>query len=152
MKKRVLFVCIHNSARSQMAEAFLNQICGDIFEAHSAGLEPGKLNPIVVETMKETGIDISGHATKSVADFVKSGRTWDYVITVCDETSAERCPMFPGRGTNAHGRRLHWGFPDPSALIGTDEEKLAGIRPIRDAIRQRIEDWLATGAEGVEHD
>jgi len=136
MKKRVLFVCIHNSARSQMAEAFLNQICGDIFEAHSAGLEPGKLNPIVVEAMKETGIDISGHATKSVADFVKSGRTWDYVITVCDETSAERCPVFPG-GT----ARLHWGFPDPSGFPGSNEEKLSRTREVRDKIKSKVVAW-----------
>ncbi|MGH7953493.1 MAG: arsenate reductase ArsC [Limisphaerales bacterium] len=94
-KKNVLFVCIHNSARSQMAEAFLNQICGDEFEAHSAGLEPGKLNPIVVEAMKEVGIDISGNQTKAVFDMFKSGKMFSYVITVCDETSAERCPIFP---------------------------------------------------------
>ena len=95
MKKRVLFVCIHNSARSQMAEAFLKQACGGEFEAESAGLEPGKLNPVVVEAMKEVGIDISGNATKAVWDFIKSGKPAAYVITVCDETSAERCPIFP---------------------------------------------------------
>src|SRR3954451_7341519 len=96
MKKNVLFICIHNSARSQMAEAFLNHVCGAQFEAHSAGLEPGKLNPVVVEAMEEIGIDISGNATKAVFDTVKSGQTFAYVVTVCDETSAERCPIFPG--------------------------------------------------------
>src|SRR4030095_7442930 len=106
MKKKVLFICIHNSARSQMAEAFLNQICGDQFEAHSAGIEPGKLNPIVVQAMQEIGIDISGNQTRSVDSMLRSGQTFDFVVTVCDETSAERCPLFPGRTT-----RLHWGFP-----------------------------------------
>src|SRR5213592_2422426 len=104
-KKRVLFICIHNSARSQMAEAFLNQLCGDQFEAHSAGLEPGKLNPIVVEAMQEVEIDLSANKTKSVDSTLKSGRMFEYVVTVCDETSAERCPIFPGVTT-----RLHWGF------------------------------------------
>jgi arsenate reductase len=136
MKKRVLFVCIHNSARSQMAEAFLNQMCADEFEAHSAGIEPGKLNPIVVEAMREIGIDISGNATKSVSEFLKSSATFSYIITVCDETSAERCPIFPGAGA-----RLHWGFPDPSGLQGTPAEKLEETRKIRDAIKTRIEEW-----------
>ncbi|HWD93105.1 MAG TPA: arsenate reductase ArsC [Verrucomicrobiae bacterium] len=138
MKKKVLFVCIHNSARSQMAEAFLNQICGAEFEAHSAGLEPGTLNPVVVEAMKEIGIDISGNKTKAVFDFVKSGESFAYVITVCDEASAERCPIFPGVIT-----RLHWGFPDPSAASGSREEKLAQTRVIRDAIKKRVENWCA---------
>ena len=138
MKKKVLFVCIHNSARSQMAEAFLNQICGGVFEAHSAGLEPGKLNPIVVEVMKEIGIDISGNQTKAVFDYFKSGKMFAYVITVCDEASAERCPIFPGVT-----KRLHWSFPDPSAIQGTPEEKLAGTRKIRDTIKAKIEQWCA---------
>jgi arsenate reductase len=138
MKKLVLFVCIHNSARSQMAEAFLNQICGEAFEAHSAGLEPGRLNPLVVEAMQEAGIDISQNQTKSVSDILKTGRTFDQVITVCDETSAERCPIFPGVT-----RRLHWGFPDPSGFLGTHEEKLAKTREVRDAIKSRIEAWCA---------
>jgi arsenate reductase len=136
MKKRVLFVCIHNSARSQMAEAFLNQICGDEFEAFSAGLEPGKLNPIVVEAMREIGIDISGNHTKAVSDMIESGRTFDYVITVCDETSAERCPIFSGVTS-----RLHWSFPDPSSFQSAPEEKLAKTRKVRDAIKAKIQDW-----------
>ncbi|MGH7953409.1 MAG: arsenate reductase ArsC [Limisphaerales bacterium] len=138
MKKKVLFVCIHNSARSQMAEAFLNQICGEEFEAHSAGIEPGKLNPLVVEAMQEIGIDISGNQTKSVFDFIKSGKLFAYVITVCDETSAERCPIFPGVTT-----RLHWGFPDPSAFQGSPEEKLEKTREVRDDIEEKIEQWCA---------
>jgi len=137
-KKKILFVCIHNSARSQMAEAFLNQKCGREFEAHSAGLEAGKLNPVVVEVMKEIGIDISQNQTKAVSDFLKSTQSFAYVVTVCDEASAERCPVFPGIT-----QRLHWSFPDPSSLPGTYEEKLAATRKIRDAIKARIEEWCA---------
>ena len=138
MKKKVLFVCIHNSARSQMAEAFLNEICGAVFEAYSAGLEPGKLNPIVVEAMREIGVDISGKQTKAVSDMIKLGKSFAYVITVCDETSAERCPIFPGDTT-----RLHWSFPDPSAIQGSHEDKLAGTRRIRDTIKAKVEEWCA---------
>jgi len=136
MKQRVLFVCIHNSARSQMAEAFLRQTCGDALEPHSAGLEPGKLNPAAVEAMQEAGIDISGNKTKAVFDCVKSGLSFAYVITVCDEASAERCPIFPGVT-----KRLHWSFPDPSAIQGTDDDKLARTRQIRDMIRAKVESW-----------
>ena len=136
MKQKVLFICVHNSARSQMAEAFLNDICGGYFEAHSAGLEPGTLNPIAAEAMREVGIDISHKGTQSVFDVFKSGELFVYVITVCDETSAERCPIFPGVTT-----RLHWSFPDPAALTGTHKERLAGTREIRDQIRERIEIW-----------
>jgi len=138
MRRKVLFVCIHNSARSQMAEAFLNQICPDEFEAHSAGLEPGKLNPLAVEVMREAGLDISGNQTKAVFDMFKSGKMFAYVITVCDEASAERCPIFPGVT-----RRLHWSFPDPSAFEGTREEALGKTRAVRDLIRARIEAWCA---------
>ena len=136
MKKRVLFICIHNSARSQMAEAWLNEICGDEFEAQSAGLEPGVLNPLVVKAMAEVGLDISQKGTQAVFDVWKSGQLFAYVITVCDESSAEKCPIFPGPAT-----RLHWGFPDPSALTGTPEEKFAAVRVIRDEIRTKIERW-----------
>src|SRR5256885_16559988 len=138
MMKKVLFICIHNSARSQMAEAFLNQICGDQFEALSAGLEPGKLNPIVVEAMQEIGIDISRNQTKAVFDMYKSGKSFAYVVTVCDEASAERCPIFPGVTT-----RLHWSFPDPSALQGAHAEKLARTRQIRDTIKAKVEQWCS---------
>ena len=93
-KTRGLFVCIHNSARSQMAEAFLNNLAGDRFEAESAGLEPGILNPFVVKAMREADIDISGHKTKDVFEFFKQGKRFDYVITVCDEGSAGKCPFF----------------------------------------------------------
>ena len=136
MKRKVLFVCIHNSARSQMAEAFLNHHCGEQFEAHSAGIEPGKLNPIVVEAMQEIGIDISGNQAKAVFDYFKSGKIFTYVITVCDEASAERCPIFPGVT-----KRLHWSFPDPSSFQGTPAEKLAGTRTVRDTIKAKVEAW-----------
>jgi len=119
-----------------MAEAFLNEIGGDNFEAHSAGLQPGELNPLVVRAMREVGIDISGKKTQAVFDVFKSGDFFPYVITVCDETSAEKCPIFPGV-TN----RLHWSFPDPSALTGDDDRRLNGTRAIRDEIRARIEVW-----------
>ena len=138
MSENVIFVCIHNSARSQMAEAFLARACPGRFTAHSAGIEPGTLNPVVVAAMRERGIDISGHQTKSVAAMLASGRDFAYAITVCDETSAERCPVFPGRT-----RRLHWGFPDPSALQGAPAEKLARTRVIRDAIERRVAEWCA---------
>jgi len=136
MRLKVLFICVHNSARSQMAEAWLNQICGDFFEAQSAGLEPGKLNPLAVEVMSEAGIDISKKKTQAVFDMFKSGQLFDYVITVCDETSAEKCPIFPGPT-----KRLHWSFADPSEVTGTWDEKLAQVREIRDEIRKKIEDW-----------
>jgi arsenate reductase len=138
MKKKVLFVCIHNSARSQMAEAFLNQICPDEFEAQSAGLEPGRLNPVVVEAMQEVGIDISANKTKAVFDMFKSGQMFSHVITVCDETSAERCPIFPGVTA-----RLHWSFADPSSFKGSHEEVLRKTCEVRDTIQRKIEAWCA---------
>jgi len=132
-KEKILFVCVHNSARSQMAEAFMNSLCGDRFEAKSAGLEPGLLNPLVVEAMAEIGIDISQNKTKSVFDLFRTGELFTRVVTVCDEASAERCPVFPGIA-----ERLHWGFPDPSALSGANEERMAAVRKIRDDIKNRI--------------
>lgn len=136
-KQKAIFICIHNSGRSQMGEAFLRHLAGDRFEVHSAGLEAGRLNPLVVKSMEEIGISMEGHSAKEARGYVERGEKFDWVFTVCDETNAERCPVFPGK---AH--RIHWGFPDPSALTGTDEEKLAGIRPIRDAIEARIRTWL----------
>ena len=140
--KKVLFVCIHNSARSQMAEAFLNHISPEFFEAHSAGLEPGNLNPLVVAAMQEVGIDISGNQTTSVDEMLRSGPVFSYIITVCDGASAERCPIFPGGG-----ERLHWGFPDPSALTGTHEERMVNVRKIRDTIQKKVQEWCSGLAE-----
>ena len=119
-----------------MAEAWLNRLCPEQFEAHSAGLEPGALNPLAVEAMHEIGVDISGKKTQSALDVFKSGQLFSYVITVCDESSAERCPIFPGAT-----KRLHWSFPDPAAITGSHEERLNGVRKIRDQIRARIEMW-----------
>lgn len=142
MKERVLFVCIHNSGRSQMGEGFLRHLAGDRFDVASAGIESGKMNPLVVQSMAEVGLDLSAHYAKTVQSLIDAGQTFDWVITVCDETNAERCPLVPGRLVNTAAKRIHWGFPDPSALKGTEDEKLAGIRPIRDAIRSQLETWL----------
>ena len=136
-KQKVLFVCIHNSARSQMAEAYLNKLGGDYFIAESSGLEPGTLNPLVVEALKEDGIDISNNKTKSVFDFFKQGKMFSYVITVCDEASAERCPVFPGVS-----KKIHWSFRDPARLEGSPDEKIAETKIIRDQIKRRIKDWI----------
>lgn len=136
-KIKVLFVCVHNSARSQMAEAWLKQLGGDRFEVESAGLEPGTLNPLAVEAMREAGIDISNRQTKSVFDFFRQGRRYHYVVTVCDESQSERCPLFPGAT-----ERLHWSFADPSRFAGTHEERLRQTREVRDQIKARIEKWL----------
>jgi arsenate reductase len=143
---RVLYVCVHNSARSQMAEAFTNILGNDetyrkdvTFEAESAGFEPGKLNPVVVKVMKELDIDISNNKTNSVFEFFKQGRLYDYVITVCDESQAEQCPTFPGIVT-----RKHWSFKDPSALTGTPEEIKTGTRKIRDQIKAAVEEFIKT--------
>ena len=136
-KDKVLFVCVHNSARSQMAEALLNQMAGERFAAESAGLEPGVLNPLAVEVMREIGLDISHNKTKSAFDLFNEGKLYSYVITVCDETSAEKCPFFPGITS-----RLHWSFSDPSSFTGSWEERLEKTRQVREAIRQKITVWL----------
>lgn len=138
MKKiTLLFVCIHNSARSQMAEAFLNQLASDRFEAASAGLEKGTLNPLAVRVMAEVGIDISGNQTKSVFDFHESGRRFNYVITVCDAANAASCPVFPGSNNT-----LHWFFDDPSSLTGSEEKKLEGTRMIRNEIESQVRRFI----------
>ena len=133
MKQRVLFICVHNSARSQMAAALLNKRCGEVFESESAGLEPGELNPLAIEVLREIGIDISKNKTRAVFDVFKAGQLFAYVITVCDESEAEACPIFPGVAT-----RLHWSFPDPSTFSGTQEERIEETRRVRDEIDNRI--------------
>ena len=137
IKKRVLFICIHNSARSQIAEAFLKQIAPDRFEVESAGLEPGKLNPLAVKAMRDAGIDISRNSTQSVFDLFKSGKRFQYVISVCDDASAERCPIFPGVTT-----RMSWSFADPSAFTGTEQQRLEQTIQVREEIRERIRRWV----------
>jgi len=139
--KKVLFVCIHNSARSQMAEAFLNKLSAGKYQAESAGLEKGTLNPVVVEAMKEVGLDISKNLTKEVAEVLSRGKYFDYVITVCDEASAERCPVIPGAS-----KKLHWSFADPSQFKGTNAEKMVQVREVRDAIKKKVEKFLMTSA------
>jgi len=136
-KAKVLFVCVQNSARSQMAEALLNHLAGDRFQAESAGIEPGKLNPLAVAAMKEMNIDISGKSTRDVFDVWRKGGIFNYVITVCDETSGERCPIFPGVT-----KRLHWSFDDPATFTGTQEEKLARTIAVRDQIKEKIQAWV----------
>ena len=131
---RVLFLCTHNSARSQMAEGFLRAMAGDRFEAGSAGTEKTSVNPLAIGVMAELGIDLGGHTSKLYAD-VASG-AWDYLITVCDDAN-ERCPWVPGSV-----KRLHWSFPDPSRATGSEEERLAVFRRVRDQIQERLSDWL----------
>ena len=131
---RVLFICVQNTARSQMAEAFLKQACGAQFQVESAGLQPGTINPLAVATMKEVGIDISGNTTQSVFDVFRSGKMFSHVITVCDGASAEACPIFPGIVT-----RIHWSIPDPAAVTGTWEERLDAVGTIRQTISDRVD-------------
>lgn len=134
MKKRVLFLCTHNSARSQIAEGLLRKMAGERFEVFSAGTEQTRVQPLAIEAMREIGIDISGHTSKTLDAF--EGQTFDYVITVCDRAN-ESCPIFPG-GTE----RIHWSFEDPTAATGTDEQKLRAFRTVRDAIQQRLRMFL----------
>lgn len=142
MARRVLFLCIHNSARSQMAEAYLNAFSEGKFIAESAGLEGGKLNPFVVEVMREEGIDISGNETKTVSQFFDEGRRYDYVISVCDEANAARCPVFPG----TH-QRMNWNFDDPSAAKGSDEVKRNKTREVRDQIKEAVIEFIKRTSE-----
>jgi len=135
-KTKILFVCVHNSARSQMAAAWLNHLCGRECEASSAGFEAGTLNPLAVEAMAKLGIDISGNQTQSVLDVFRSGKLFSYVVTVCDRETEERCPIFPGIT-----HRLAWSFPDPAKVAGSHDEKLRQVEEIRDAIRARLEEW-----------
>ncbi len=136
-KHRVLFVCIHNSARSQMAEAFLKKYGGEAFEVESAGLEPGTMNPNVVAVMQEAGIDLSKKGTQGVFDLYKKGIEYNVVITVCDGASAEKCPVFAGGG-----KRIAWSFEDPSSFKGTREEVLQHTRDVRDEIEQTVLNFI----------
>jgi arsenate reductase len=120
-----------------MAEALLNHLGGDRFHAESAGLEPGRLNPLAVAAMREMNIDISQKGTQDVFELWRNGRTFNFVVTVCDETSGERCPLFPGIS-----RRLHWSFPDPGSFTGTQEEKLARTIEVRNQIMKAIQIWI----------
>ena len=134
-KKRVLFICTHNSARSQMAEGLLRHLAGDRFDVYSAGTQPSAVNPLAVKVMAEGGIDISKHRSKSLAEFI--GQAFDAVITVCD-SAKESCPVFPG-GT----QRIHWSLPDPSAAEGSEMDRLLIFREVRNALHQRLRQFLA---------
>ncbi len=136
-KPRVLFLCTGNSARSQMAEAFLRYYAGDQFEVHSAGLEPKGINPLTIQVMNEIGFPMMEHTSKGVDNYL--GKVYfHYLITVCDKAE-KNCPtIWPGVNY-----RLHWSFEDPSAFVGSDEEKLARFREVRDQIEQKVQDWAA---------
>jgi arsenate reductase (thioredoxin) len=136
MKQRVLILCTANSARSQMAEGLLRAIAGDRLEVFSAGAKPAVVNPLAIKAMQERGIDISTHRSKSLTEFLT--QPFEYVITVCDN-AAESCPVFPGPA-----KRIHWSFPDPAAVQGNDQERLASFRQVRDALEVQFRDWAAT--------
>jgi len=134
-RRRVLVLCTHNSARSQMAEGLLRALAPDRFDVASAGTEATRVHPLAIRAMDELGIDLRGHRAKTVDRLL--AEPWDYVITVCDSAN-ERCPLFPGRTT-----RLHWSFDDPSAATGSEDERLAVFRRVRDAIMARLREWVA---------
>jgi arsenate reductase (thioredoxin) len=134
-KPRILFLCTHNSARSQMAERLLRHLGGDRFEVASAGTVATRVHPLAARVMEEIGLDLRGHSSKTLERYL--GERWDYVITVCDQ-AGERCPLFPGPA-----RRIHWSFEDPSAATGSEADRLATFRSVRDAIRERLRTWLA---------
>lgn len=134
-KLKVLFVCEHNSARSQIAEAFLKALAPKRFKVKSAGIDPGTLNPLAVKVMEEVGINISGNKTKSVDDLFAGGERFDIIVTVCDP-AALTCPVFPGSEV------INWSFQDPSKVEGNEDEKLEKVRIIRDEIRSKIMEWL----------
>jgi len=139
MSQRVLILCTGNSARSQMAEGWLRRLAGDRFEVFSAGTHPSQVNPLAIQVMAERGVDLSGHRSKHMNEFLK--QPFDYVITVCDD-AAEACPIFPGRA-----ERLHWSFSDPAAAQGSEAERLKVFRDSRDAIEAQLKAWLA----GADH-
>ena len=131
---RVLVLCTHNSARSQMAEGFIRALAGERFEVASAGAEATRVHPLAIRAMDEVGIDLRAHTSKTLDCFLDE--KWDYVITVCDSAN-QRCPLFPGAAA-----RLHWSFDDPSAVQGTEAERVAAFRRVRDAIGAQLRRWL----------
>lgn len=139
MTPRVLILCTHNSARSQMAEGLLRHLVGNAMDIHSAGSAPSHVHPLALQAMAARGLDISHHRSKHLDEF--RNEPLDYVITVCD-SAAESCPLFPGPA-----QRLHWSFPDPSAATGSEAERLATFITIRDAIEQRLQAWLAESGQ-----
>lgn len=146
-KERVLFICNHNSARSLIAEAYLNLLGGDCCFAESAGFELRPANPLVVEVMQEEGIDLSQKQPQSVFDVYRRGQAFQYVISVCSRETESNCPIFPG----SHSRRFRVAFPDPAQLNGTQQEKLKAVREIRDDLKSQIAHFLQW-ADGKIHD
>lgn len=134
MKQRVLILCTANSARSQMAEGLLRQLAGDRFDVYSAGSIATQVNPLAILAMREIGIDILGHRSKSLEEYLH--QPFDYVVTVCDN-AAETCPLFPGKAA-----RIHWGFPDPASAEGDPTLQLEKFRQVRDAIHHQLAMWL----------
>jgi arsenate reductase (thioredoxin) len=139
-KQRVLFLCTHNSARSQMAEGFLRSLAGDRFEVASAGTHATRVHPLAIRAMADVGVDLGAHTSKIVDELVE--KPWDYVVTVCDAAN-ETCPVFPKKSS-----RLHWSFEDPSQAAGSDEQRLEVFRRVRDQIRRRITDWVRSQQAG----
>ncbi len=137
LKKKVLFLCIHNSARSQMAEEFLRKLGGNQFDVESAGFHPSTINPLVVLVMKEEEIDLTEKKTQSVFSLVKSQKFYGYVITVCNKAKESECPTFPGMP-----KRIHWDIENPEDFIGTQEEKLNKLRQLRDSIKQLVVEFI----------
>ncbi len=135
-KEKVLFVCVHNRIRSQMAEAFLNRLAGERFEAHSVCLDPVSPNPLAIEVMLELGIELSGNQPGDLPAFLNQAELFSHVITVCDDISRERCPVFPDNAS-----RWHWSFPDPD-IEGTWDDKLEAAREIRDGIRAAVVEFI----------
>lgn len=137
---KVLFVCVHNAARSRMAEALLRDLGAGRFEVTSAGFEPREVNPVVVEALGQVGLTLPSTAPQpSVFELFRAGRHFHYVIGVCDEEHGQKCPLFPGVT-----QRLYWSFPDPASFRGSPDEKLARVVQVREAIRARLEAWLST--------
>ncbi len=137
MKIKVLFLCVHNSARSQIAEELLRKKVKDNFEISSAGFEPGVVNPYVVKVLQEEGIDISLKSTRNVFDLYNQGNFYNYIITVCDESNSQRCPIFPG-----FNKTIHWSFEDPSSFKGSEEEILIKTRMIKNQINNKLDEWI----------
>ncbi len=136
MQNHVLFICSHNSARSQIAEELMRRSYGDTVRSESAGLKEGTINPLAIEVLKEWDIDISGKETQDAWELYRNGRLFSHVITVCDDSNGEHCPVFPGGVV-----RLHWSLHDPATFEGTWEEKLERTRQVRDEIQIRIDEW-----------
>jgi arsenate reductase len=143
MQNHVLFICSHNSARSQIAEELMRKSYGDTVRVESAGLKEGTINPLAIEVLREVGIDITDKDTQDAFELYRNGRLFSHVITVCDDSNNEHCPVFPGGVI-----RLHWSLHDPATFEGTWEEKLGRTRKVRDEIQRNIDEWYVEYGEG----